>query len=213
MAAWILLSVSACSGGKQAAEPETLIAQSHAARQGTYASFGGRGEPGPIRPESPLVGKEFYTCCNLWFDKRGNATDANYPYAAGRFLPAGSHVRVIRVFLNVIFFVADTEPERFSLRLAYGSEHLSFDDYVKAIFLESDPIVGLDQGAQQLVRAATLEVGMTHAQTIAARGYPPRHHTPSLKKDDWIYYQSPGRVKHVRFDGDRVVAVDDAAAP
>ena len=51
--------------------------------------------------------------------------------------------------------------------------------------------------------------GMRKKAVLAAIGYPPKHVTPSLKYDDWVYWQSKWNKFQVRFKDDRVVEVKD----
>ena len=59
--------------------------------------------------------------------------------------------------------------------------------------LLSDRKIPLSKLGKDLARAVsqgTLRLGMTKEQVIMTRGYPPRHKTPSIENDQWIYWSS-----------------------
>ena len=52
------------------------------------------------------------------------------------------------------------------------------------------PIERFDKAAITAIKNGVLKIGMTKAQVIMARGYPPAHETPSLDLDTWKYWSS-----------------------
>jgi hypothetical protein len=49
--------------------------------------------------------------------------------------------------------------------------------------------------------------GMSKAAVIRAMGYPPKHRTPNLSSDKWIFWSSRLATFQLRFRDDKVIAV------
>jgi len=63
------------------------------------------------------------------------------------------------------------------------------------------------------IKDGRLVEGMTKDQALIARGYPPRHRTPSLELNEWLYYETPGFVDRVVFVDGKLQSVTRGPAP
>jgi len=52
------------------------------------------------------------------------------------------------------------------------------------------PIEQLDTSVKEAVEEGQLMLGMSKDQVIMARGYPPRHKTPTLDQNTWTFWSS-----------------------
>ncbi len=183
------------------------------------ASLSGPGSKATCSPQvtaRDLVGRDLYLCCTMRFSG-GEATDANYLYddSAESTLPAGTKVRVTEVERFKVKF-SPADGRRYQLWFQYGGEHLDSRLYFERLFLASDPtatLAGLSPDVAAAVRAGRVVVGMTKAQVLLARGYPPGHQTPDLEASEWLYYDSPGVGEYVVFANGVVTATRRGPAP
>ncbi|MDX2167882.1 MAG: hypothetical protein SF182_12485 [Deltaproteobacteria bacterium] len=160
-----------------------------------------------------LLGQSRFLCCTMAF-KGGKATDANYRYDGWRteMLPAGTPVKVTGVGRDRAT-IETAAGASYTLYLEYGNATLDTDAYFNALLPASDPTAGLSDAMRAAVHSGSLAVGMTRAQAIAVRGYPPRHKTAELEQMQWYYYDSPGRGVYVTFVGDAVSELHPGSPP
>lgn len=164
-----------------------------------------------------LVGQSRFLCCTMAF-QAGKATDANYRYSGAHvhLLAAGTPVRITDVGRDRVTFLVPGALTSYALYLEYGNTRLATDDYFNSIFVAADPTAQLVKGAPDIVTAVPkgmLLPGMTRAQAILARGYPPRHKTADLAQEEWYYYDSPSAGVTVRFDGDTIHTIIASPPP
>ena len=135
----------------------------------------------------PEVGGRYFTRYNLWQEKdRHSATK----YSRGTLVPVNSVVTLLslggkkmQLRLDGGQIITVTNREKFTKRsiAKIASEMLS----PKALSLGS-----LSNSAQQAIAAGQMRLGMTREEVLIARGYPPRHRTPSLDDSTWVYWSS-----------------------
>jgi len=168
-----------------------------------------------------LVGQQKYLCCNMGFDVHYAASDANYGQYGVRthyakVLAAGTKVTVTKVGASGIAFRAEGDPVEYTLLFAYGRNQLSANQYFADVLRDTNPTeseppasgviaIGLSEG--QLVP------GMTRAQALLTRGYPPAHQTTSLDANVWVYYETPHFVDRVVFVDGRIESITRGPAP
>jgi hypothetical protein len=160
------------------------------------------------RPE--LEGQTLYTCCNLVFNQGRYASDANYAYGDGNIVGPGTRVRVVDASDDEVTFQPENGSSRFTLFFKFGTDHIAAREFFASVLVRDDPraaLAGAPPEVVAAVRRATIVPGMTRAQAIIARGYPPRHRTASLESDDWLYYRSAAMVEHVHFVDGHVASV------
>lgn len=133
------------------------------------------------------VGQSYYTRFNLWYERRKHSTTN---YSRGTLLPVNSKVTLesiegkkMRLQLASGESITVVLAEKFSLRplTDIASELLSS---------QLIPLARLGTELEEHILAGTLRLGMTKQQVLMTRGYPPRHKTPSIDGDTWIYWSS-----------------------
>ena len=164
-----------------------------------------------------LANRSLYTCCNLPFNRDGDASDANYENIGGTTIPLGTRVTVVNDHRNVIDFRAAIPSQQvFTLVFRFGRAHMKAADYFGLILVPDDPtprLKSLDPSIAAAVREGRIMPGMTKAEVLLARGYPPFHHTAGVTADRWTYYESPMVVDVVDFVDGRVATVTRGPAP
>jgi len=151
-----------------------------------------------------LIGQVRYLCCTTAFSWSGKASDAGYRYPGSSVAPlaAGTPIRVVGAGRDRLTIRTADGGRDYRLYLAYGNARIDAHRYFASLLPVEDPTAALAAAPPDLaaaVAAGELRLGMTRAQAILARGYPPRHRTADLAADDWLYYDSPGRVVRVTF--------------
>jgi hypothetical protein len=168
---------------------------------------------------SAVADRDLYLCCNMWFDRNGAASDANYMYLGGRFLPVGTSVRLIGASRRSVTFVtakAKVTDTPYQLSFDYGTDRMNDESYFRLIFRESSPLETITSdrhSARPFIESGKLAVNMTRSEAIMARGYPPFHTTPGIDADEWLYYQSRGSVRYVRFRDGVISSIEDGMPP
>jgi SmpA / OmlA family len=154
-------------------------------------------------PASPVTlphfeSRNLFTCCNLHYESE-NINDANY--WVGEELPAGTPVRVDKVSADSATFTAGGTT--LTLTHEYGTAEESLQQYLDKVLVRTDPrgrIAAYPAAVRRAIDSARVERGMTREQVIAALGYPPTHHTPSLQDKEWTYWYSRWATYKVVFD-------------
>ena len=173
----------------------------------------------PSRP--PLYGgsegsRYYFLCCSLRFNQDRDASDAGYLYEPGTTLPAGTPVLVVHEENRLVTIQPAGSTERYDLVFRYGHEVISPTQYFEEVLLRDDPraaLAALRPDVADAIAHNVLRVGMTKAEAIQARGYPPRHQTRSIDNDEWLYYDSRVTVSRVRFDGGVITVITQEKAP
>jgi hypothetical protein len=174
--------------------------------------------PAKVFELTELVGRDFFVCCNLYFDEERNANDANYKYldVGSNRIPFGTRVKVTNAGKEGVVMRPDGGSETFYLYFAFGGERITAMEYFRNILRDSDPRPALATASPEIVAAITkghLRRGMTKEQATMARGYPPFHRTPGFQSDQWLYYDSRSSVRHVQFVDGKIITIERGAAP
>ena len=135
---------------------------------------------------APEVGGTYYTQYNLWTEK-GKVNTTNY--SRGELVPFNSKAKLVS--LGEKKFVIESDGR--SLQIVNKPKHTQrgasqiADELLKP---NKVSLSGVNNDLRSDMRNGILRLGMTKAQTIATRGYPPRHKTPSTEANRWIYWSS-----------------------
>lgn len=81
----------------------------------------------------------------------------------------------------------------------------------KARMLGDKPVdlTKFSTAAREAIKLGEVKPGMTRAEVLVARGYPPEQSTISLDSDAWKYQQSKWNAVIVHFDGNKVIDIKD----
>ena len=173
---------------------------------------------GPTHPPVPygLEGGTYFLCCTVRFNADHEANDASYRYEQGTTLTAGTAVQVTREGDRIVELQPTGGTQRFNLIFRFGRNVITAGQFFDEMLLREDPRTTLGRLSREVADAVSrgeLRAGMTKAEAIAARGYPPRHRTSSTDADDWIYYETREQILRVRFERGVVVAMTLDQAP
>jgi len=135
----------------------------------------------------PLPGQQYFTRFNLWYE-RGKHVTTNY--ARGKLLPINSKVTLESIGPKKMLLTLES-GDSLTLALAQKFSLRSLDDIAAELLSDRKiPIDRLGEDLSKAISQGTMRLGMTREQVLMARGYPPRHKTPSLDGDKWIYWSS-----------------------
>jgi outer membrane protein assembly factor BamE (lipoprotein component of BamABCDE complex) len=148
----------------------------------------------------PRVGRAFYLCCNLHYDKP-EITDANY--SQGTLVPFATRVEIVKVTRQGVVFKPAGHAQ-LTLEYKHGGKSVPFDQYLNHLFVTDDPRLKLRKVPARQVKqmeSGTVAPGMSRDQVLMTLGYPPGDRTPSLEASSWTYYANPSQTFVVSFDG------------
>jgi hypothetical protein len=174
-----------------------------------------------VQPVSPtqLVGRDLFLCCNLVFDSDLEATDSGYLLKddEGRVvLPAGTPVHVTRTKKNWVEFTAEGFDGLYTLYLEYGEPTITATQFFPLVLQGDDPRTQLSAfpaDVQAAIRDGRLLYGMTRAQAVMARGYPPFHQTADVGSPTWLYYDDGDVGQYVGFTDGRISLIKVGETP
>jgi hypothetical protein len=170
----------------------------------------------PPRPR-PTAGwpSNAYLCCTLRFNNSHEASDAGYDYRDKTVFRAGTPVHDLRVTAAKAEFVPEGDAKAYSLEYRYGRNVMTPSEYYGRIFVDDDPLRGLDANAavREAIRNGRLLPGMSKREALMARGYPPAHRTPSTDGDEWLYYSHAKLCERVRFVDGRIASIEQTEPP
>lgn len=134
-----------------------------------------------------MVGESYFTRYNFWYEHGVHVTTN---YTRGALVPINTPVKLVSFTPRTMVlglgsgeFVAIQRIPEFTLR------PLS-DVASELLGTEPVPIEQLGDELAASIRRGEMRIGMTKEQVLMTRGYPPRHRTPSLEADRWVYWTS-----------------------
>jgi hypothetical protein len=173
-----------------------------------------------------VSGKTFYTTTNLWYERLGQIESTNYH--RGAILAIGTRVKILEVFDGATTlsdplgtatfdrFIRFDDESGQSHKLLFIARHakegVTVWDLFRQYFSENNPMGeggafrSLTAEEQKGVMAGEIAVGMSKTAVVMAYGYPPGHRTPSLKMDNWTYWENRFKTRSVLFSDDKVMA-------
>lgn len=136
----------------------------------------------------PVEGKEYYTRYGFQHEKGRHITTN---YGRGELAPINSKVVLVKMkkgdytlrFVDGGQEVTIVNEEKFTNR--------GIKDIAREMLAEKPTAIDLyGKEMADAIRTGTMRLGMTKTQVLLTRGYPPRHETPSLDGDRWIYWSN-----------------------
>jgi hypothetical protein len=159
---------------------------------------------GVAKPEPPAgsqtLPRQGFACCVLHY-KHDWISDSNY--AELPIIPAGTPMEVVSYGDNRAYVKVDGKPMR--LGHEYGRNQEKLDEWVDKIVVKDDPRVRIatyPAPVQEAIRLGKVMVGMTHAQAIAAVGYPMASENVSLDAPTWRIWRSSSGEYDLNFGAD-----------
>jgi hypothetical protein len=150
---------------------------------------------------------EFYTQHNLWVFK-GNHSTVNY--AVDALVPVNSKVKIGKENDKKMELTLVDSGVKFTVVLAKKYTTKTMAD-IKARMLGDKPVELKKFGktAQEAIKLGEVRPGMTRAEVLVARGYPPEQSTLTLDSDQWKYNQSKWNTILVQFNNGKVASIKD----
>ena len=141
-------------------------------------------QPPAITPET---GGSYYTRYNLWYERKRHSTTN---YSRGSLLPVNSKVTLVAIEGKKIVLELESGA-LVNIALAQKTTLRPLTEIASELLSNGQiPLSRLGDELEKTILAGTMRLGMTKEQVLMTRGYPPRHKTPSLDGDTWIYWSS-----------------------
>ncbi len=120
--------------------------------------------------------RPLYTCCNLHFNRDGDASAANYENIGGTTIPLGTRVTVVSDHRNAIDFRAAIPSQQvFTLVFRFGRPRMTAAEYFGLVLVPDDPtprLKTLEPSIAAAVREGRITAGMSKSDVLLARGSP-----------------------------------------
>lgn len=142
-----------------------------------------------VQPPSiqPQIGESYFTRFNLWYEK---ATHKTTNYTRGTLLPVNTRVTLTSMGPKKMVITPES-GESVTIALARKFSLRSLEEIAAELLSpKAIPLARLGKDLERAISQGTMRLGMTREQVLMTRGYPPRHKTPSLDNDQWIYWSS-----------------------
>lgn len=155
----------------------------------------------------------YYTKVNIWYEDPMKIPSTNYH--RGAVIPFGSKVKIIDQVKEKIKFTVDDQPGvTFTLVNIRKHSLVEADELCKQYFAQDDPRSGKDFSKFspkeiRNIEEGALEEGMSREAAIAAYGYPPKHKTPVLSSNLWIYWDARPIRKLVTFKDNKIFKIEE----
>ena len=135
----------------------------------------------------PVVGKQYFTRYNLWYERSKSATTN---YSRGNLLPINSKVTLESIGEKKMVLGLESGESVTVVLVKKFSQRPLEEIAVELLAGKEIPISRLGKELSRSISQGTMRLGMTREQVLMTRGYPPRHKTPSLDNDRWVYWSS-----------------------
>jgi len=161
---------------------------------------------GAAKVEVPgnLTGK-VYTQVTMW-EEKGHISTLNY--SVGRKIPVNTEVKILSMSSKGIVFEDIRIP---GIRLTLDNiQKYSQTNTIKLAPLYFAPakadLSKFTEQEQGFIKNfdGFYKAGISKEALIVARGYPPKHMTPSLKYDTWKYWRNRWVTKNVGFENNKL---------
>lgn len=144
--------------------------------------------------------KEYYTQHNIWLFKNQSSS---VNYAVDALVPVNTKVTIVKE--NDEHLKLKMGDAEFSVILVRKHTRIKMEEFKKRLLQETPlDLSKFSKSAQDHIRSGQIVPGMTKAEVLVARGYPPDNATISTDVDTWKYWQSKFNTILVYFDGDKV---------
>lgn len=162
--------------------------------------------PEPL-PSSVRIGATYYSQVGMHYDK-GRYRTTNY--GAGIFLPVNTAVELIDFGSKIFTVSVESTGERIEFENVPKHTNWSQAEAFEKLFSpEPASLLKFNASERQNIDSGTIAEGMRKDAVIVARGYPPSHETPTLKRDQWKYWKNRWDTLIITFKNDRVVEIKD----
>jgi hypothetical protein len=150
----------------------------------------------------PVVGQSYVTRYNFWHE-RGRHLTTNY--MRGEFVPINTRVKLVSLAQReMVLELPSGQTVIFEWVKDYTLRPLA--EIASELLGERPvPIEQLGGELATSVKSGELRLGMTKEQVLLTRGYPPRHRTPTLAENRWVYWSNRFVTLTLLFDDDILI--------
>ena len=155
-----------------------------------------------------MATETFYLKHNIWYFKK---VSASTNYATDTLVPVGSVVSITDEDDDELELKSEAAGATFTVKLVNKHTKGLTIAEVKERLLSKTPVDIPSSPAEiaNAIKSGTVVVGMTKAQALMARGYPPKVATESTEENHWTYWQTKWNRQIISFTDGKVSAVKD----
>lgn len=153
-------------------------------------------------PKSLSGAGPYYTAYNLWYEKPERMYAINYQ--KGVLVPAGTEVHSIEIGSNSVKFKdVETDQQFVIILINKNNPDLSIEEFTERLLttqIFAELARGLSPSEIENIKTGQVIPGMSKKAVLISYGYPPRHRTPDLDSNVWLFWSSRFRSVKVVFD-------------
>ncbi|MGH8559960.1 MAG: hypothetical protein ACRESZ_21405 [Methylococcales bacterium] len=158
-------------------------------------------------PSSVRIGTTYYTQVGMFYEK-GRYRTTNY--GVGIFVPVNTAVKLIEFGEKTLIVSVDRTGENIEIENVPKFTGWTMREAFETLLgPEKVSLFKFNANERKNIETGSIATGMSKSSVIVARGYPPSHETPSLKRDQWKFWKNRWDTMIVTFKDDLVVAIKD----
>jgi hypothetical protein len=134
----------------------------------------------------PVPGNTYYTRFTFFYERNSwKVTN----YSRGAIIPINSEVKLVAYGKDEM--TINVKGAMIRVKNVREYTNATIEEFASLMLSETPTKIELygDRLASD-IRNGQLRLGMTKQQVLMTRGYPPKHETPSIETDRWVYWSS-----------------------
>jgi hypothetical protein len=157
---------------------------------------------GALKEPTPQMQGNLFTKVNMW-EEKGKIIATNYQ--RGRLIPVNSLITISGYSSGSITFAVNGENTRLELLNEEKFTKQSTEQLSTTLFSKSKvDLSKFSKEAKEAIEFGNIVNGMTKAEVLVSRGFPPAHVTPSTESNLWKYWQNRWVTRDVQFQNGKV---------
>ncbi|MEW6379703.1 MAG: caspase family protein [bacterium] len=165
------------------------------------------------KPIEPAAGKTYFTRVNIWYEKPDQIPSTNYH--RGARLPVGTKVTIRQQSNGKIRFAVDGASTVYTLVYIPKHGRMTMEEFFSHYFSEENVMAEggkfsqFTPEEQDNIKHGTLAEGMCKEAVLMAYGYPPKHKTPNISNNVWIFWENNHNKIVVTFQDNKIANIKD----
>lgn len=149
---------------------------------------------------SPEIGSSYFTRYNVWVEKEKSLTTN---YSRGELIPFNTKVTLDAISAKKI--VLNIDGRKITIvNVRKHTQRNTTEIASELLSANAISLSGVSESLQADMLSGVLRLGMSKDQALMTRGYPPRHKTPTIKANHWVYWTSRFVQRTVVFEGGKL---------
>ncbi len=160
---------------------------------------------------SKIIGQDYFLKVNVWYEPSKETKILSTNYHISKRLNVGEKFKIIDLAGKEIFF-SDEKGVEYAIIHHTKYTPISLIELFNRYFSKTSVMAtggaftNFTQEEQNNIRNGQIVKGMSKEAVLMSYGFPPEHRTPSLERDDWIYWESRWSSETAIFEKGKLVS-------